>query len=76
MCILYLVMKTKKQKQTHFVTANITIVYEVFTDSKGKAEAKFMEAFENLNERAEMVRDCTLEIEKVEDAHEHLGDAE
>jgi hypothetical protein len=73
---MYLVMKTKKEKQTHFVTANITIVYEVFTDSKGKAEIKFMEAFENLDERAEMVRDCILEIEKVENAHEHLGDAE
>lgn len=68
--------KPKKHPETHFISAKVEFTYEVLARSKAEAEDKFMRAFQDLDTRGHMIENCFLEIEKVEDTHEHLGPAE
>ena len=68
--------KPKKHPETHFVSVKVEFVYEVLANNKREAEDKFMRDFSDLDCRADMVENCFLEIEKVENTHEHLGPSE
>lgn len=68
--------KQKKYPETHFVSVKVEFVYEVLARTKDEAEDKFMNAFTDLDIRGQMIEDCSIEIVKIENTHEHLGPAE
>jgi hypothetical protein len=65
-----------KKYQTYFVTATIEVTFECFTFSKSVAELKFQEAFDDADQRFDMLENVTPDVIKIEKADTHLGKAE